>query len=230
MEELLYKLIPEIENKSVEYKDLAIRRYNDFYAYSEIPRVCYGFYDQGIIPPKLGGVFKNIKTAVEDGYNFLIMFSNYKNLEYIAYLMMEALFKQCILDEDLPNRQIIYADIRLLMQDYKNLIDLEDEENITKPSYSKRTLNNNIYSAPMVIWNKLSSIKSAYDKEKLEYIVSRRVNDGLGNIYFYNSTTDKLMDLLGVPLYEQLKIDLCFDCRNYKIEISSRKDVEIFKC
>ena len=82
----------------------------------------------------------------------------------------------------------------------------------------------------MVIWDNLSGVKSNYDKEKMEYIISRRIKNGLGNIYFFNNKTDALLDIFGVSLYELLHIDLCFDCRNYKIEISQRKDVEIFKC
>lgn len=230
MDEIFKNMISEIKDDSNELQYIAARRYDEYYRNSEIPKNCYGFGDQSIIPPKLNNLFRNIKTAADDGYNFLILVNDYSNIAYLAYLLSQALFKQCILDEDLPNRQFLYINTKLVLEDYKNLIEPENSNRCCQTLYNMKTLTTNIFTVPMLVWDFFTEQESNYDKSKVNYIISRRYNEGLGNIYFATGGLTRLQELLGKETYELMHIDLCFDCTHYKFDIPNRKDVGIFRC
>lgn len=228
MEDILFELIPNLETATDDYKAAVIRRYKEFIKYSQIPAKCYGFTDQSIIPSKLFNVFKNMQQAVSDRYNFYFDFGDYKNLEYLAYLMLQSYFKQCVLEDKLVE-DILYIDTKLLVEDYKRLIDYKEEKDSLKPIHDLKVLYAGIENAPLIIWDKFTLLDSYYDKDKIYDIINIRQRRGLGNFYFSMGGKQNFAEKIGQNTAALIQLDLGFECSNIVINLESTKEVGLFK-
>ena len=127
MKDLVLDLLPELNNYDEVYTKTVIKKYDDYMQYTQIPKSCYGFNNQQIIPLSMKKIFQNINLAIEDGYDFIFMFDTYKNVEYLAYLITQAYFKYCIKNDSLL-QNILFVDTKILLTDYKKSI--QNQENI----------------------------------------------------------------------------------------------------
>jgi len=228
MEDVLYDLIPNLKEATDDFKAAVFRRYNEYIKYSQIPDRCLGFTDQKIIPSKLYNVFKNMTSAVTDRYNLRFEFADYVNLDYLAYLMLQSYFKQCVI-QDIRVEDIIYVDTKLLVEDYKRLIDYKEEKDSLKPIHDLKILYSGMENAPLVIWDKFTLLDSYFDRDKIYDIISIRQRRGLGNFYFTIGDDDYLNDKVGQNTLACMQLDLSFDCRAIKINLQGTKEAEIFK-
>ena len=230
MKDIIFNLIPELKGKNDDYTDAIIRRFKDYIEYSQIPEICLGFDDITIIPDKLDKVVNNMLIAVKERYNFLFNFSSYENLSYLSYLFIAYYFKQCILnDETVEN--ILYIDTKLMVEDYKRLINYDKNELSLAPVHSLETLYKNIENAPLVIWDKFMMIDSAYDKDKIYDILCIRHRKGLANFYFSINGTSELSKVMGPNISNEIcqYLDTGFNCSLNKINIKHTKEVSLFK-
>lgn len=230
MKDIIFNLIPELKGKNDDYTDAIIRRFKDYIEYSQIPEICLGFNDNTIIPDKLDKVINNMLIAVKERYNFLFNFSSYENLSYLSYLFIAYYFKQCILnDETVEN--ILYIDTKLMVEDYKRLINYDKNELSLAPVHSLETLYKNIENAPLVIWDKFMMIDSAYDKDKIYDILCIRHRKGLANFYFSINGTSELSKVMGPNISNEIcqYLDTGFNCSLNKINIKHTKEVSLFK-
>ena len=230
MKDIIFNLIPELKGKNDDYTDAIIRRFKDYIEYSQIPEICLGFNDNTIIPDKLDKVVNNMLIAVKERYNFLFNFSSYENLSYLSYLLITYYFKQCILnDETVEN--ILYIDTKLMVEDYKRLINYDKNELSLAPVHSLETLYKNIENAPLVIWDKFMMIDSAYDKDKIYDILCIRHRKGLANFYFSINGTSELSMVMGPNISNEIRqyLDTGFNCSLNKINIKHTKEVSLFK-
>ena len=230
MKDIIFNLIPELKGKNDDYTDAIIRRFKDYIEYSQIPEICLGFNDDTIIPDKLDKVINNMLIAVKERYNFLFNFSSYENLSYLSYLLIAYYFKQCILnDETVEN--ILYIDTKLMVEDYKRLINYDKNELSLAPVHSLETLYKNIENAPLVIWDKFMMIDSAYDKDKIYDILCIRHRKGLANFYFSINGTSELSKVMGPNISNEISqyLDTGFNCSLNKINIKHTKEVSLFK-
>ena len=230
MKDIIFNLIPELKGKNDDYTDAIIRRFKDYIEYSQIPEICLGFNDNTIIPDKLDKVVNNMLIAVKERYNFLFNFSSYENLSYLSYLFIAYYFKQCILnDETVEN--ILYIDTKLMVEDYKRLINYDKNELSLAPVHSLETLYKNIENAPLVIWDKFMMIDSAYDKDKIYDILCIRHRKGLANFYFSINGTSELSKVMGPNISNEIcqYLDTGFNCSLNKINIKHTKEVSLFK-
>ena len=230
MKDIIFNLIPELKGKNDDYTDAIIRRFKDYIEYSQIPEICLGFDDNTIIPDKLDKVVNNMLIAVKERYNFLFNFSSYENLSYLSYLFIAYYFKQCILnDETVEN--ILYIDTKLMVEDYKRLINYDKNELSLAPVHSLETLYKNIENAPLVIWDKFMMIDSAYDKDKIYDILCIRHRKGLANFYFSINGTSELSKVMGPNISNEIcqYLDTGFNCSLNKINIKHTKEVSLFK-
>ena len=230
MKDIIFNLIPELKGKNDDYTDAIIRRFKDYIEYSQIPEICLGFNDNTIIPDKLDKVVNNMLIAVKERYNFLFNFSSYENLSYLSYLLITYYFKQCILnDETVEN--ILYIDTKLMVEDYKRLINYDKNELSLAPVHSLETLYKNIENAPLVIWDKFMMIDSAYDKDKIYDILCIRHRKGLANFYFSINGTSELSKVMGPNISNEISqyLDTGFNCSLNKINIKHTKEVSLFK-
>ena len=228
MEDILYELIPNLKDMTEDYQEAVCRKYREFMKYSQIPERCIGFEDQSIIPSKLHNVFKNMTTAVQDRYNFRFNFADYINLDYLAYFMLQSYFKQCVAT-DTRVEDIIYIDTKLLVEDYKRLIDYKEDKDSLKPIHDLKILYSGVENAPLIIWDKFTLLDSHYDRDKIYDILSIRQRRGLGNFYFTIGGDDTLVDKVGQNTIACMQLDLSFNCRTSKINFQDTKEVGIFK-
>ena len=230
MKDIIFNLIPELKGKNDDYTDAIIRRFKDYIEYSQIPEICLGFNDNTIIPDKLDKVINNMLIAVKERYNFLFNFSSYENLSYLSYLFIAYYFKQCILNDETVGN-ILYIDTKLMVEDYKRLINYDKNELSLAPVHSLETLYKNIENAPLVIWDKFMMIDSAYDKDKIYDILCIRHRKGLANFYFSINGTSELSKVMGPNISNEIcqYLDTGFNCSLNKINIKHTKEVSLFK-
>ena len=231
MRDIILDLIPELKKENEEYVDSVIRRYKDYINYCQIPEICKGFNDKDIIPVKLSKFFENIITAVTDKYNFLFNLNSYQNAAYLAYLMIQEYFRQCIIS-DTRVEDILYIDTKLLVEDYKRLMNYDKNDLSLAPVHSLETLYVNIEKAPLVIWDKFMMLDSNYDRDKIYDIICIRNRKGLSNFYFGINGTSELSKALGPNLSTEVHqfLDAGFDCSKNIIDIKHTKEVSLFKC
>ena len=229
MKDILFNLIPELKNNPQEYIDSVLRRYQEFMTYSQIPERCIGFMDQEIIPTRLYKLFGNMQEAVQDRYNFIFKFKDYRNLCYLAYLMLQAYFKQCYHKEAIIE-DILYIDTKLLVEDYKKLMDFSESNLSPELVHSLSVLYGGIEKAALVIWDKFEMLDSKFDRDKIYDILSVRQRRGLSNFYFTMQTSDNLLASIGNIATFINDQDLYFDCESYIIDIPKNKEVDKFKC
>ena len=211
---ILMKIIPNLNIFNDDYKQFIIKKYNKFIQTSEIPNECFGFYDTNIIFPKLQNVYDKIYTAVNDRYSMLFCMKSYNFTNYLSYMFINKYFKDCI-ENNLFLEDVLYIDTRLLLEDYKRLMDKSQSL-----IHSYYTLTENIERAALVIWDKVSLISSTYDRNKLIDIITIRKRKGLANFYFIKKE-DLDPKILGTELSNCIKSDvsLGFECQNYNYDI-----------
>lgn len=206
--------IPNLEKFNEDYKMSIINKYNGFINTSEIPDNCKNFYDTDIIFPKIQSVYNNIYEAVSQRYSLLFKVSNYLFTGQLSYMFLNKYFRDCIVN-NYYLENVLYIDTKLVMEDYKRLMD--KEQSLIHSSY---TLLENIEKAPLVIWDKVSSINSVYDKNKLIDIISIRKRRNLASFYFikYDECNP---NVLGADLINSILSDvsLGFDCHYYNYDI-----------
>lgn len=231
MKDIVLNLIPELKGMNEDYIDAIVRRYKDFIKYSEIPKICYGFSNDSIIPTKLNKFFENIVLAVQDKYSFLFNLNSYQNASYLAYMMLQKYFRACILTESRVE-DILYIDTKLLVEDYKRLMDYDKNELSLCPVHTLETLYENIEKAPLVIWDKFMMLDSNYDKDKIYDIICIRNRKGLANFYFSINGTSELSKAIGPNLSAEMHqyLDTGFDCGKNIIDVNHTKEVSLFKC
>ena len=227
--EIVLNLIPEIRNECEDYINAIVKRYDEFMEYSQLPEACYGFDNTSIIPDKLKKLFTNIHIAVQDKYSFIFLFRDYINTEYLAYLMTQVYFRSCIL-KDIRVEEILYIDTKLLVEDYKKLMNANNNEPSPLPVHSLETLYSTIEKAPIVIWDKMMLIDSNYDRDKLYDIINVRNRKGLGNFYFAMESMAKFSEVLGPNL--ALMVNeyqaAAFNCSTSSIPVDHKKEVQLF--
>lgn len=230
MKDLILQLLPCLVNKPEDYINSIVKKYEVFINNSQIPSVCLGYNDISIIPSKLQKVYNNITTAFIDHYNFLINFESYENISYLIYLLLNKYFCDCINNDDILD-QILYIDTKLMLEDYKRLMNYENSYNSIEPVHNLDILYKGIEQYPVVIWDKLMLINSSYDKDKLYDIISIRNRKGLGNFYITIGSRSELSSILGANLCKEIKstLDLAFECISTTINVPRTKEVNIFK-
>lgn len=230
MREYVLKLFSKLKDSPVDYQNAIIKKYENYIKNTQIPSICYGFDDESIIPTKLKKLYNNIVTAFQDRYNFIINFETYENLSYLIYLFLTKYFVECV-KADKVVENILYIDTKLLVEDYKRLMNYEGDSSGLEPVHHLDVLYHDIESASIVIWDKLMLINSHYDRDKLLDIITIRNRRGLGNIYLGIENSGKMLQVLGSNLCLEIKstIDLGIDCTASKISIPREKEVSLFK-
>ena len=167
-------------------------------------------------------------SAVTDRYNLRFEFADYVNLDYLAYLMLQSYFKQCVI-QDIRVEDIIYVDTKLLVEDYKRLIDYKEEKDSLKPIHDLKILYSGIENAPLVIWDKFTLLDSYYDRDKIYDIINIRQRRGLGNFYFSMGGKQNFVEKIGQNTAALIQLDLGFDLSTITINLESTKEVGLFK-
>lgn len=227
----ILNLIESLKTKPQEYIDSINRQYESFLDYSELPNVCRGFNDINILPPKLKKLYTNITVAISGRYNFLFCFGNLNNIDYLCSLFLNKYFIDSI-EHDNILEHVLYIDTKLLIEDYKRLMNYNKNEDYLPPVHSLDTLFHRIENAPVIFWDKFSRIDSSYDKDKLLDIITIRNRKGLSNFYFVEGKSSELGSKLGITLCDLISqhMDVGYDCFNYNIKINHTKEADLFIC
>lgn len=230
MKDYVLKLIPSLKDSPEDYQNAIVKKYENFIKNTQIPSICYTYNNENIIPTKLKKLYNNIVTAFEDRYNFILNFETYENICYLIYLFLDKYFAECINNDKLVEN-ILYIDSKLLVEDYKRLMNYEGNSTGLEPIHHLDVLYHDIEAAPIVIWDKLMLINSNYDRDKLLDIITIRNRRGLGNMYITVQNTEKMSQVLGANLCIEMKntIDLGIDCSASKISIPREKEVSLFR-
>lgn len=219
------KLIPELEGSTTEYLSAVNRKYNEYIQYAELPDVYKNLLlDRDSIPPKAQNIFNNLYESVNEGYNLLFNFNDYKTAGSYAAIMIDEYFRQCEIKRSVT-KNVLYVDTNLLLQDYKRLIDYNPNTDSYVPVHSLATLYRNIECAPMVFWNRFTKIDSNYDRSKMYDILLIRYRKGLGNFFFIAGGRNALYDIVGKDIADLMDIFFTIDCSNPDYKINFKDNI-----
>lgn len=205
--------MPYLKDKELDYIQSIQHRYNNYMQYCELPLKYFNLANITIIHPTLNRFCNNILDAVSGRCNYGFIVKEFDdNTGYLASLIIHKYFISCI-EKDHILDNFLYVDTNLLLEDYKRLMNYNEDNTSPMPVHSLQTLYRSIEEAPIVIWNRFNKFKSEYDKNKLSEILLIRQRRNLGNFFIISgaaalaeisSTSPDLMDLMDIGIYFKL--------------------------
>ena len=136
---------------------------------------------------------KSLYNSFEDCcYSFDNTFVSVKDFEltgYIASMLVEKLYTRCLV-EDVTIPLILYVDTEALVEDMGVTISMDRGTDLTLADYIYKfqnpldVINNYIYTARYVIWDRFSLNFSEYFNKSIYAILKSRYNNCLGNLFF----------------------------------------------
>lgn len=180
----LEELIPNFIKGDEDYKTAIHRKYNDFIKLSELP-IKYQDHnvDNTKLPKRMNILHKNIYDIIEYNCSYMFDFNDYRHTGYLVSSLLDEYFKQSV-EHDTRLKQVLYIDTNLLLDDFKKIIDRNENGDNPSLAHSIETIYNYIETADFVFWDKFTMVASAYDKQKLYNILLNRHRRSLGNIFF----------------------------------------------
>lgn len=197
---------------SEDYNNYLQRQYDEFINYSQLPKYLFARPPM-MLPKKLSTLYENIHEFVQDRYNLVFKLHDYTNIDVLCAMLLNKYYNDCI-NMDKLVESILYIDVGILMYDYKKLMDMDSEGVGPQLTYPKTVLYEHVENATMVIWDKLSSISSNYEKQKLMDILAIRKRKKLGNIYFIKDYDSTLNTIMTDDLAEVLDVTLLINCEH----------------
>lgn len=213
----------DTQNKS--YADTISKKYSDFLQYSQLPVAFYNINKPNTLPNRVGILCENILEIVNDQLCYAFDVESYKNTGYLSSLLLDCYFKQTIITNGVVSK-IIYVDTNLLLDDYKKLMDCDDNTDISL-AHSKRTLLVDIETANYVIWDKVSYISTSYDRQKFYNIISSRYRQGLGNMFFIKNASKSMAQFCDSELLDVMCIDNIITLENVDLRSSNKEEESI---
>lgn len=213
----IYTLLPELQTSGDYYKSAMCNRYDTFIRYSQLPPA---FIEREIdtesLPKHINTLYTNIYEIIHDRYNLAFDFRDFSQTGYIASMIINEYFRQCMkLDEVLD--EVLYIDTNLLLDDYKKLIERNENSEELTFTHSLQTINKNIETASFVIWDKFTMVNSNYDRQKIYNIISARYRRGLGNIYFIKGSKEELGRVFDKETFNAMDLSNLVGCSHEQV-------------
>lgn len=205
--------------ESSEYKQSIIDSYNKYISYSELPQIfSVASLENNVIPTKFKKVMNNIYDAVNNHISFTVKVRDFIVSSRFSSLLLDSYFINSY-KQDTTLKTIIYVDTNLLLDDYKKAMNIsQDIGDKSQLSHSMDLLENKIYTAEYVIWNRFSMITSNYDEAKLYNILLERYRKGLGNLYFTINSSRQLSEEMYTLMNSTHTQDCSLDVLKFKEE------------
>lgn len=210
--------------ESVEYKESLYNLYNRFIKYSELPQSSMYSVVNSIIPKKYKKVLDNITQAVQNNISFIVKVKDYVTASKFSSLLLDRIFLDSCM-QDLCLKSVIYVDTNLLLSDYKKCMDNSSTDDTTELSHSFNLLNNKIYTADYVIWNRFLLTTSNYDIGKIYNLLLDRYRKGLANLFFIDGNEQQILDKYSIETYNLMNSTHIQDCSLDSIKFKEKENM-----
>lgn len=191
MESKILTLFPDLDKNNEDYVRFLDERYCDFINLSELPDSAKYNSNYELVDHHLIRINDRFKDLVDNRCEILLIFKSYNSVELVVSKWLDTYYKQCVSTDSLVEN-ILYVDTNILLQDYKRLMDFSDDKESQNPVYSTTTLFKTIENAPLVIWNRLTLIRSEYDRNKFYDLLLVRRRKNLANFFIITGSTKEL--------------------------------------
>lgn len=199
------------------------KKYNDFIKYSDLPNAYYNHnIDIKTLPARYKTLYDNIYTIINEQLCLAFNVKGYHDIGYISSLLLDTYFKLSM-ENDTPLESVIYVDTNLLLDDYKKLMDIGINNDLSL-AHSEDTLLRHIENATYVIWDKFSYVKTEYDRNKLYNILLVRYRKGLGNMFFIKDAKNALSKFCDEEMFDILDIENIVSLENEQIKFSNKEE------
>ena len=219
----------ELDLKSLDrsYINSVTKKYNDFLQYAQLPVPFYNVKQPTSLPSRIHILYDNIFTIIDEQLCYAFDVESYKNTGYLSSLLLDAYFKQAV-ENNVLVKKVIYVDTNLLLDDYKKLMDLSSDQEISL-AHSKETLLVNLETADYVLWDKVSYISSSYDRQKFYNLISTRYRQGLGNMFFIKNSAKAMSQFCDDELLDVMCIDNIIKLEDIQLKSSNKEEESSIK-
>lgn len=213
IDRMLEKIHRNIKKVSPEFMLSVENRLKMFLDYTQLPP-CYmrDYIDVDVAPLKLKKLCSDAMDYIENNDSILVNLRSFRDGGFIAAYCIEYYALFCILD-DVHIPSILYIDTKMLIEDYKKLMDRNPDGLSPATTHSLEVLYKEIEEAEFVFWDKFSMVSSSYASSKLYDILNMRYRECRGNMFFitggydlFKTTTDielqNVMNYVGRPVYD----------------------------
>lgn len=190
LDRILEKIHRNVKKVSPEYMQSVENRLKMFLNYTQLPP-CFmrDYIDSDNAPPKLKKLCHDALDFIENNSSVLVNLATFRDGGFISAFCIEYYALLCILD-DVHIPSILYIDTKMLIEDYKKLMDRNPDGLSPATTHSLDVLYKEIEEAEFVFWDKFSMMSSSYATSKLYDIINVRYRECLGNMFFITGGYD----------------------------------------
>jgi hypothetical protein len=211
--EFIKKLVPSLNSITDNdgYLMNRFKAYRNFMEQSEVPaEYIYTILENPMsvsVAMKQEDVrefFNNVSGFLDNEFNCIFRFRDerecIKSAEKVSAFIIQNYIKHYLASNEYMKR-MLYIDTVSLMDDLKRVINysMSSETSIKRTfNHNYETLSNGIENYDFVIWNSLMSLKTDYEKEELNRILTVRHKKGLSNLFMVYGDNGSICEKLGI--------------------------------
>ena len=211
--EFIKKLVPSLNSITDNdgYLMNRFKTYRNFMEQSEVPaEYIYTILENPMsisVAMKQEDVrefFSNVSVFLDSEFNCIFRFRDerecVKSAEKLSAFIIQNYIKHYLASNEYMKR-MLYIDTVSLMDDLKRVINynMSSEASIKRTfNHNYETLSNGIENYDFVIWNSLMSLKTDYEREELNRILTVRHKKGLSNLFMVYGDNQSICDKLGI--------------------------------
>lgn len=211
--EFIKKLVPSLNSITDNdgYLMNRFKAYRNFMEQSEVPaEYIYTILENPMsvsVAMKQEDVrefFNNVSGFLDNEFNCIFRFRDerecIKSAEKVSAFIIQNYIKHYLASNEYMKR-MLYIDTVSLMDDLKRVINysMSSETSIKRTfNHNYETLSNGIENYDFVIWNSLMSLKTDYEKEELNRILTVRHKKGLSNLFMVYGDNRSICEKLGI--------------------------------
>lgn len=220
IERILYAYLESLKLKNINFDDAFIeseyRYVEDLLNYTNLSnRTLVGPYiDTLHLPQHLNNLYNDFSSEICYGsHSHLVTVCNYDIVQPIVGMLVESLFKKCLL-EDTTLPRVLYIDTESLVSDLITVIaQSKDEHGRTRRlRNSLNIIDEYIYSAQVVFWDRFKvDYYQEYFYNYIYEILKSRYDDCLSNIYFVNKDNETFFKGMDISLHSVLDVMNYYD-------------------
>jgi len=216
---ILDNVLKSVGTYPAEYENSVISEIDMYIDSSNLPIMYQKLrLDETKLPKNLKTFFKNVPKYLQEDESVIIFVNEFKTSGYISAMFYENILNDCLIaDKHVPT--VLYIDTNLLIEYFGYMMDASKGLNVGEQQlFLPDIVNNRIYTADVVIWDKFDYSKVAYANRKLYEILTIRYNRCLKNVFFVRSDTKKLIDKFGSDMIDVMNLNYFVDLSGYEKE------------
>lgn len=205
------KVLEQVKNGSDDYiRGIEGDIYYALYQTQLPPVYQLEYIDRTELPAKLTKLLKDVPTLITYRDSVLVSLKDYKEGGFISAACMEDYVTKQILSDEHINR-LLYIDTNLLIEDFKKLMDKDNDTPSPRLEHDIDVLYKWLYEADFIFWDKFDMPITSFANSKLYEILSIRYRNCLGNMFFIKVKPNEFTTKASEELLNVMNLNKAYD-------------------